>query len=130
VTSGIQHPAGKSKFLIVDDHAAFRQTIRAFLPAGAVVECTDGAAALACYAAEKPDWVLMDIEMAGKDGLSATRELKARFPEARVIIVSNHGGAAFHHAAKEIGTCGFVHKEHLEELSALITAGEQNQIQS
>jgi DNA-binding NarL/FixJ family response regulator len=115
------------KFLIVDDHAAFRQTLRAFLPAGAVTECADGGTVLACYAAERPDWVLMDIEMAGTDGLSATRHLKARFPEARVIIVSNHAEAEFRRAAEQLGACGFVHKEHLELLSPIITAGEKDQ---
>lgn len=113
-----------TKFLIVDDHAAFRQTIRAFLPAGVVAECADGRDVLACYAAEHPDWVLMDIEMSGVDGLTATRQLKQEFPEARVIIVSNHGEEEFRTAAREVGTCGFVHKEHLEELPQIIAASE------
>jgi DNA-binding NarL/FixJ family response regulator len=116
-----QHPA---KYLIVDDHAAFRRTIRAFLPAGIVTECADGREVLDCYAAEHPDWVLMDIEMRGVDGLTATRQLKARFPEARIIIVSNHGEEEFRRAARALGTCGFVHKEHLEQLSPLITANQ------
>ena len=128
MTSALQCPTGTRKFLIVDDHAAFRQTLRAFLPAGAVAECADGRAALACYAAERPDWVLMDIEMAGLDGLAATRQLKARFPEARVIIVSNHDEEEFRSAARALGVCGFVHKENLEELSPLITASENNRI--
>jgi len=111
-----------TKYLIVDDHAAFRKTIREFLPAGVVSECADGREALGRYAAERPDWVLMDIEMEGLDGLTATNELKRRFPEARVIIVSNHGEEEFRQAARDLGVCGFVHKEHLEELSPLITA--------
>lgn len=112
-----RHP---TKYLIVDDHAAFRRTIRAFLPAGVVVECADGDAVLDCYAAEQPDWVLMDIEMCGVDGLKATRLLKEHYPAARVIVVSNHHEEEFRSAALELGTYGFVHKEHLEELSPLI----------
>ena len=110
----------------MDDHAAFRETLRAFLPAGDVAECADGGAVLDCYAAERPDWVLMDIEMAGTDGLSATRQLRARFPEARVIIVSNHGEAEFRRAAEQVGACSFVHKEHLEQLAPFIAAAEKN----
>jgi DNA-binding NarL/FixJ family response regulator len=108
------------KYLIVDDHADFRRTIRAFLPAGIVAECADGDAVLDCYADEQPDWVLMDIEMCRMDGLTATRLLKERYPAARVIVVSNHHEEEFRSAVLELGTCGFVHKEHLEELSALI----------
>jgi two-component system response regulator DegU len=111
-----------TKILIVDDHAAFRKMIREFLPASVVTECADGREVLDRYAAEQPDWVLMDIEMGSLDGLTATRELRARFPEARVIIVSNHGEEEFRQAARDLGAAGFVHKAHLEELSPLITA--------
>jgi DNA-binding NarL/FixJ family response regulator len=114
------------KFLIVDDHAAFRRTIRAFLPEGEVTECADGRDVLACYSAEHPDWVLMDIEMAAVDGLTATRELRQSFPEARVIIVTNHREEDFRHAARELGACGFVEKEHLEELRPIIAAQERH----
>ena len=76
------------KFLIVDDHAGFRRTIRAFLPAGIVVECEDGAEVLARYAAEQPDWVLMDIEMRGMDGFTAARKLKEKFPDASLTVES------------------------------------------
>lgn len=110
------------KYLIVDDHAAFRQTLRAFLPAGAaaVVECGDSREAIGCYEALRPDWVLMDIEMPHLDGLAVTRQLLARFPQARVIIVSHHDEEEFRHAAREAGTCGFVHKAHLEDLHGVI----------
>lgn len=109
------------KFLIVDDHAAFRQILRAFLPPGAVTECGNGLEAVGLYAIEQPDWVLMDIEMPGTDGLEATRQLRRRFPEARIIIVSNHGEEEFRCAAMELGAAGFVHKEHLEDLRRQIT---------
>ena len=120
MSSGYQGRTGTRKFLIVDDHAAFRQTLRAFLPDSTVLECADGSQALALYAAERPDWVLMDIQMPGLDGLTATRRLKERFPVARIIIVTNHAGEEFRAAAREAGADGFVHKEHLEELPAMI----------
>ena len=115
-----QSAAARGKFLIVDDHAAFRQTLRAFLPDSTVLECADGLEVLALYTAERPDWVLMDIQMPGLDGLTATRRLKERFPEARIIMVTNHAGEELRAAAREAGADGFVHKEHLEELPAMI----------
>jgi len=114
---------GKMKFLIVDDNAGFRRTIRAFLPAGIITECEDGAAALACYQAERPDWVLMDIEMRGMDGFTATRRMKELYPEAHVIIISNHGEEEFRRAARESGCDRFVHKAHLEELTDIFSRG-------
>ena len=110
----------------MDDHAAFRRTIRPFLPAGTVVECADGCEAVAACAAERPDWVLMDIEMPGMDGLTATKELKKRFPETQIIIVTNHGEEEFRAAARELGALGLVLKEHLQELMPLIAASEQS----
>ncbi len=121
-----QTQAAPVRFLIVDDHAAFRQTLRAFLPAGSVAECDDSRDALSCYAALTPAWVLMDIEMPHLDGLSATRQLLAHYPRARVIIVSHHGDEEFRHAAREAGTCGFVHKAHLEDLRDVIDSAERS----
>ncbi len=112
----------RGKFLIVDDHAAFRQTLRAFLPDSTVLECADGSEVLAFYAAERPDWVLMDIQMPGLDGLTATRRLKEQFPVARIIIVTNHAGEEFRAAAKDAGADGFLHKEHLEDLHAIFSS--------
>lgn len=123
--SGTHTGKDSLKFLIVDDHAGFRQTIRAFLPEGAVAECSDGREVLECYAIEHPDWVLMDIEMSCMDGLTATRQLKARFPEARVIIVSHHGEDEFRSAARDLGTCGFVQKDHLEQLAQIMAGNER-----
>ncbi|HMJ90454.1 MAG TPA: response regulator transcription factor [Candidatus Acidoferrum sp.] len=124
---GLQHESRTRKFLIVDDHTAFRRTIRPFLPAGTIVECADGCEAVAACAAERPDWVLMDIEMPGMDGLTATKELKKRFPETQIIIVTNHGEEEFRVAARELGVSGLILKEHLQELVPMIAAGEQRQ---
>ena len=114
------------KYLIVDDHAGFRRTIRAFLPRGDVCECADGRDVVARYTEEHPDWVLMDIEMRDMDGLTATRHLKEQFPEARVIFVSHHGEDDFKIAARDLGAYGFVKKDHLEELAAIIIDGDMD----
>lgn len=129
VTSSVQAPTvsktpestdGLRKFLIVDDHAGFRKTLRAFLPPGRITECDDGLKAVALYGTELPDWVLMDIEMDGMDGLTATRHLLHRFPQARVLFVSNHTDEAFRNAAMALGAVGFVNKQNLAELRLLI----------
>ena len=125
MSDGSPRESGTEKFLIVDDHAAFRQTIRPFLPKGSVIECGDGNEALDACAAERPDWVLMDIEMPGMDGLTATRELRRRFPDVRVIIITNHGEEDMRKAALELGAFGFVRKEHLEDLEPLLMSQDR-----
>lgn len=113
--------------LIVDDNAAMRRLMRRLTSdlAERIEECTDGSAVLAAYEQHHfgaSDWVLMDVEMAGMDGLAATHELRAVHPEARVIIVTKHDDEAIRAAAFRNGACGFVAKENLLELRALVSA--------
>ena len=62
--------------------------------ASEVYEASDGGEAIAVCAAERPDWVLMDMRMKPVDGLRATAaQIKARFPETRIVIVSQYDDA-------------------------------------
>lgn len=113
--------------LIVDDNAAMRQLIRRVTGelAERIVECEDGSAALAAYEQHyfgEADWVLMDLEMAVMDGLTATRQLRAAHPEARIVIVTRHNDEEVRAAAFRNGAYGFVPKENLLELRAILTA--------
>jgi DNA-binding NarL/FixJ family response regulator len=105
-------------FLIVEDNPVMRRTIRHVVGdfAKKIVECDDGAKALAAYKKHQPDWVLMDVEMAEKDGLTATREICAEFPQAHILIVTKYDDAATRRAAEKAGACGFVLKENLLDL--------------
>ena len=112
--------------LIVDDNAAMRRLMRRVAGdlAERIEECTDGEEALEAYEQHDfggADWVLMDVEMARMDGLTATRRLRAAHPEARVIIVTKHDDESLRAAAFENGACGFVLKENLLELRLLLS---------
>lgn len=111
------------RLLIVDDNAKMRLLIRSIVAGvGAdVVECGDGTGALAAYISYRPDWVLMDVEMAGMDGIQATHAITARFPDARIIIVTQYADATTRGAAASAGAVGFVSKENLIELRALLS---------
>jgi two-component system response regulator DegU len=115
-------PPQPLSILIVDDHAEMRHLIRSMLTGlGAQVnECNDGSQALAAYREHIPDWVLMDIRMKELSGIDATRQLRAAFPEARVIIVSEISNAASRKAAREAGACAYVLKEDLLSLPAIL----------
>ncbi len=109
------------RVLIVDDSRPMRELIKMTLAGVAEVvgECADGADALGCYEANRPDWVLMDWEMR-TDGLTATRRIIKAHPEARILIVTQHDDNNLRDAAIEAGARGFVLKDDLLALGSYL----------
>ncbi len=114
--------------LIVDDNPAVRRLIGKVVAdlVDDIRECADGAEALAAYRQSQPDLVLMDIEMKRMDGLAATRQIIAAYPEARIVIVSQYGDDQTREAARQAGACGYVMKENLMEVRRLLQASLRN----
>ncbi|HYW74044.1 MAG TPA: response regulator transcription factor [Pyrinomonadaceae bacterium] len=110
------------RVLIVDDNEAMRRTIRTVVQdlADEILECSSGLAALESYQTFKPDWVLMDIRMKDLDGLSATREIKRAFADARVIIVTSYDELSLREEAAAAGACAYVIKDNLKQLARLL----------
>lgn len=108
--------------MIVDDNAQVRRLIRRICQdfADQFCECADGAEALAVYRAEQPDWVVMDVRMEVMDGLTATRQILAAFPAARIVITTRFDDAEIREAARQSGACGFVSKDDLLALRQAI----------
>jgi DNA-binding NarL/FixJ family response regulator len=81
------------RVLVVDDHAVVREGLRTFLSLQdgieVVGEAGDGREAVAIAERERPDVVLMDLVMPRLDGVQAMRELRARVPRARVIVLTS-----------------------------------------
>ncbi len=108
--------------MIVEDNEPMRRMIRLIVAdlAERIDECGDGAEAYACYAARRPDWVLMDIQMGGVDGIEATRRIVSDHPGAKVVIVTDYDDADLRTATAEAGACGYVLKEDLLGLRQLL----------
>lgn len=80
--------------MIVDDAAFMRMMIRKILEsAGHEVagEAVDGDDAVAQYTILKPDLVTMDITMPNKDGIAATKDIRAIDPNAKILMTSAMG---------------------------------------
>ncbi len=106
------------KLLVVDDSTKMRTLLISIVKPyfDEIEECADGGEALACYAAFRPDWVLMDIEMKNIDGITATRTIKEKFPEARIIVVTAVGNSRLRTKALQAGAMDYVLKENVFDL--------------
>ncbi len=95
----------KVRVVLADDQRNVRESLKGLLPimtldgdeaAGPrieiVGEASDGESAVRMVAECQPDVILMDARMPGMDGLEATRIIKARWPEVRVVILTLFAG--------------------------------------
>ncbi len=82
------------RILIVDDHPAMREGLRAILESQPdmqlVGEAQDGNEAVSRALALKPDVIIMDMLLPNKDGVEATREIMRNDPQARVLVLSSY----------------------------------------
>ena len=110
--------------LIVDDSQPVRELIKMTLAGVAEVvgECSDGSEAMSAYERLRPEWILMDIDMRDVDGITATRQITAAHPEAKVIIVTDYNDADLRRAAREAGAAEYVVKENLLNILDIIKA--------
>jgi two-component system, NarL family, response regulator LiaR len=103
------------RVLLVDDHPVVRGGLRFFL-AGVddievVGECGGGAEALTMVAAYAPDIVLMDMMMPEMDGITATREVRRRFPKVRVLVLTSFAEGELVQRALQAGAIGYLMKD-------------------
>jgi DNA-binding NarL/FixJ family response regulator len=102
------------RVLVVDDHAILREGIRSLLERAdditVVGEAASGVQALAQVDALHPDIVLMDLAMPEMDGLEATRRLRQRHPQVKVLILTQHDNQEYILPALQAGAAGYVLK--------------------
>jgi DNA-binding NarL/FixJ family response regulator len=122
----------KIRVLIADDHALFREGLRALfnaLPDIEVVgEASDGKMAIEQAEALRPDVVLMDVHMPGQNGIEAARNLLALQPGIGVIMVTMLEDDASVFAAMRAGARGYVlkgaHHEDILQAIRMVAAGQ------
>jgi DNA-binding NarL/FixJ family response regulator len=116
----------RSRILIVDDHEIFRKGLRAVLewhPEFEICgEAADGLDAVEKANQLKPEVVVMDVSMPQMDGLQATREIRRKIPDCKVLILSQHDSPQVLSAALNAGAGAYVTKSQVSRL--LITSLE------
>ena len=103
------------RILLADDHPVVRDGLRGMLAGEdgfcVVGEAASGAEAVAVCDRERPDVVLMDLQMPEMDGATATAEITARFPETRVLVLTTYDTDADILRAVEAGATGYLLKD-------------------
>ncbi len=115
------------RIFLVDDHALFRDGLRALLagcPDMEVVgEAADGQEAVSRVPSARPDVVLMDIAMPGLGGLEATQALRRVHPQAQVLVLTQYESREYVTRFLKVGAAGYVLKKAAgPELVAAIRA--------
>lgn len=103
------------RIVVVDDDQLVRMAVRLVIDGEpdltVVAEAADGNAALTVVDEKRPDVVLMDVRMPGRDGLSATRELLTRPAPPRVLMLTTFDSDDLLLGALRAGALGFVLKD-------------------
>lgn len=115
------------KILIVDDHSVVCAGLTLLINKQAHLcvcgEARDAHEALALLEKEKPDMALVDISLKGISGLELTADIRERYPDTRVLILSMHDEFLYAERALQAGAAGYVMKKEASE--TLITAIEK-----
>lgn len=106
------HTSNGQTILVVDDFDDTRLLLRTWLERKGfrVIEAQDGRQAITVAEASSPDLIIMDVEMPGLDGLSATKEIRKMpaFATVPIVAVSAYGADQFRLAALEAGCNEYV----------------------
>lgn len=120
------------RVVLADDHAVFRLGLIALLSAAGdieiVGEASDGNEALRLCAELSPDLIIMDLAMAGVDGLAATRQLVADGSPTRVLVLTMYEEEEYLIPLLEAGASGYIVKsaaaKELVDAVRTVMAGE------
>jgi DNA-binding NarL/FixJ family response regulator len=110
--------ADKITVLLVDDHALVRKGFRRMLEDDAAVsvvgEASNGNDAVKLAVELKPKVTVMDCALPGISGIEATRQIRARHAEARILMLSMHSEDTLIRQALEAGARGYILKNAMD----------------
>ncbi len=103
------------KVVLAEDHTIVRQGLRSILEQHAgievIAEAENGREAVRIAEQMKPDVVLMDFSMPGLNGLEATRQIKQRVPDVKVLVLTRHANREYIESILRAGASGYLIKK-------------------
>src|SRR5919201_3477420 len=103
------------RVLLTDDHAIVRKGVRALLATErdiqVIGEASDGAEAVTQAEALRPDVILMDLVMPKLDGIEATRQISAKLPGTRILVLTSFAADEKVFPAIKAGALGYLLKD-------------------
>ncbi|WKZ46064.1 MAG: response regulator transcription factor [Anaerolineales bacterium] len=103
------------KILLCDDQAVIRDGLEMLLTLEkdmqVIGSASDGAEALELAAQKRPDLILMDLKMPGVNGIEATRQLRAKFPEIKILVLTTYDDDEWLFDAIRAGASGYLLKD-------------------
>lgn len=113
-----------TRIAIVEDNKVIRESLAAYVHTDpelrCVCTCASAEEALEKLPQQRPDVVLMDIQLPNQSGIECTAQLKQLLPEVRIIMVTVYGNPDLIFKALRAGACGYLLKRCTPE--ELITA--------
>lgn len=107
------------RVLLVDDHALIRVGVKRLVEGQSdmivVGEADNGHAAITQIEKLRPDIVVMDISMPDMSGVQATEQIKAQYPEVKILILSAFNEEAYFRRLLQAGASGYVLKESITD---------------
>src|SRR5256714_12155757 len=104
----------KTRIMTVDDHEVVRLGMRAAFEAESdlvvVGEASNGAEALAKMAVLDPQLILMDVRMERMSGIEACREIKSRYPDVSILMITSYTDDEAVFASMLAGASGYLLK--------------------
>ena len=126
------------RVLIVDDHKVVQRGLLGFLKTEAdievVGEAQDGSQALEILSeldaeGRRPNVVLMDLQMPVMDGVQATREIRSRYDDVEVVVLTSFVEEERVHAALEAGASGYLLKDaDVDEVSNAVRSAHRGEV--
>lgn len=103
------------KILLCDDQAVIRDGLEMLLnlekDMQVIGSASDGAEAIELAAQKQPDLILMDLKMPGTNGIEATREIRARFPQIKILVLTTYDDDEWVFDAIRAGASGYLLKD-------------------
>jgi DNA-binding NarL/FixJ family response regulator len=114
------------RIVIADDHQIILDGLRNIISAVELFEVvgtvSEGRGVLSMLAATRPELLLLDLNLPGKDGIAVLKEVKARFPSIKVLILTSYHSPELASRVLDAGANGYLLKDHGKDelLDALI----------